>query len=110
MFPFAFFWKWGAASPQLRCVSSTKQYRVRLAVAAMLGIVGSWTSAAFSAPKVLEPAAISSPSRKYKANVEWEDIGFIGVIRMNIFHPNGDPHFSLELPEISPSPANLMWI
>jgi hypothetical protein len=61
-------------------------------------------------PKVLEPSALSSPSRRCKANVEWEDIGFIGVIRMNLYHPNGDPWFSVELPEINPSPANLMWI
>ncbi|MGI8908726.1 MAG: hypothetical protein ACR2IE_19820 [Candidatus Sumerlaeaceae bacterium] len=67
-------------------------------------------SPAAATPKVLEPAAIASPGRQHKANVEWEDIGFIGVIRMNLFHPNGDPHFSVELPEINPSPANLIWI
>ena len=61
-------------------------------------------------PKVLEPSALASPNHHYKANVEWEDIGFIGVIRMNLYHPNGDPYFSVELPEINPSPANLIWI
>lgn len=68
------------------------------------------TSLALGTPKVLEPAALPSPDHRCKANVEWEDIGFIGLIRMRIYQPNGDPSFAVELPEINPSPANLMWI
>lgn len=63
-----------------------------------------------AAPESLEARPVSSPDGRYGANVEWEDAGFIGIIRMRIFQSNGDPYLRIELPEINPSPANLMWI
>jgi hypothetical protein len=67
-------------------------------------------SSAWPTTKVLQQAALASPHKRYAANVEWDDTGFIGFLRMRIYLPNGDPYFSVDLPEINPSPANLMWI
>jgi len=66
--------------------------------------------AALAAPKVLQKESIRSPDKRFMANVESDDVGFMGVIRMRIYHPNGDMAFSVELPQINPEPANLAWI
>ncbi len=63
-----------------------------------------------AAPQLLQKDPVRSPDRKFAANVEWDDVGFIGLLRMIITRPDGGPLFSVELPEINPSPANLAWI
>lgn len=65
---------------------------------------------ATAAPQLLHKDPIYSPDRKFRANVEWDDVGFIGLIRMKVHNPSGNELFSVELPEINPSPANLAWI
>lgn len=61
-------------------------------------------------PLVLEKTPVASPKRQYYANVEWEDVGFIGILRMKIWDQSGHPLRMVELPEINPEPANLLWI
>ena len=67
-------------------------------------------SVLFGAARVLETRPVPSPDKRFLANVEWDDVGFIGLLRMRVYLPNGDPYVTVELPEINPSPANLAWL
>lgn len=64
----------------------------------------------FGASQLLEETAKPSPEKSLSANVEWDDVGFLGRIGMTIYDPEGNPKFKTMLPQIKPSPANLTWI
>lgn len=63
-----------------------------------------------AAPQVLESVSLESPDGTYAANVEWDDVGFIGRIKMLIFTTGEKPVYTAELPQMNPAPANLNWI
>jgi hypothetical protein len=77
-----------------------------IAIAAFAGLV----AAGFAAPQSLLHEAAPSPDKSLAANVEWDPAGFIGVMRMRIFGPDGKLRRTAEIPEINPSPANLVWL
>lgn len=63
-----------------------------------------------AAPQLLLKVPLESPGEDYSANVEWDDAGFIGRIRMHIYTRGEKPTKTVELPQIKPLPANLIWI
>lgn len=68
------------------------------------------TSPAIAAPQILEQKPIDSPDKSYSANIEWDDAGFLGRIKMMIYTGGSTPRKSVELPQMKPAPANLTWI
>lgn len=63
-----------------------------------------------AAPQLLLELPLESPGEDYSANVEWDEAGFIGRIRMHIYTRGEKPTKTVELPQIKPLPANLIWI
>ncbi|MBX7246131.1 MAG: hypothetical protein K1X53_11585 [Candidatus Sumerlaeaceae bacterium] len=63
-----------------------------------------------AAPNRLNKEPILSPDKTYYANVEWENVGFIGILRMRVWDQHGKLLHTIELPQINPQPANLSWI
>lgn len=64
----------------------------------------------YSAPRTLLPEPLRSPDRQFAANVQWDDAGFVGVLSMQVFSGSGKLLRTVEVPEINPSPANLLWL
>ena len=63
----------------------------------------------WAAPKTLEEEIIRSPARNYGVNLEWEDVGYIGILRMKVYR--GDRlKYVVEVPEVDPQPGNLHWL
>lgn len=63
-----------------------------------------------AAPQLLLPEPLPSADNKHAANVEWDTAGFIGRIRFLIYTNSEKPSAVVELPQIKPTPANLVWI
>jgi hypothetical protein len=80
------------------------KFSIALAVAA--GI----SAGCAAAPQALLPQPLLSPDKALAANVEWDPAGFIGVMRMRVYNPDGKLLRTAEIREINPSPANLVWI
>lgn len=76
-------------------------------IATMLVLMAGFACAA---PKRFQERALLSPDKQHAANVEWEDVGFVGIIRMKIYDGTGRLQRVAEVPEIDPEPANLVWI
>ncbi len=79
-----------------------------LALLVALAVLGA--STARSAPRQLLSDGVRSPDGTYSANVEWDDAGFIGLLKMRILGRDGVTRRLVQVPEINPSPANLMWL
>ena len=64
----------------------------------------------YAAPRTLLPEPKPSPNGALAANVEWDEAGFIGRLSMRIFNKSGKLLRTVDVPEINPSPANLLWL
>lgn len=53
---------------------------------------------------------VLSPNRQWSANLEWEDIGFLGILRMKLERADGRTTAAIELPALRPQPSGLQWI
>ncbi|AXA36133.1 hypothetical protein BRCON_1356 [Candidatus Sumerlaea chitinivorans] len=58
----------------------------------------------------LRERPLPSPNGRMAANVEWESLGVVGLLRMRLYSPSGTPIASVEVPEISPNPDELHWL
>ena len=76
----------------------------------LIGTIVMFACRAYPAPQALMETAVESPHLTYAANVEWDDAGFIGRIKMLIYTRGVNPTATVELPQMNPSPANLTWI
>lgn len=79
----------------------------------LLPLVLTWwfcSAAATGAPQILESTPVVSPNAKKSANVQWDDAGFIGRIRMMVYDSSDRLKSAVELPQMKPAPANLNWI
>lgn len=83
-----------------------KRY-ARLAVCCLLAVLA---STCLGTPKVLKKEPLRSPNGAWAANVEWEDLGFVGLLRTKIYDAAGKLLRSAELPQVDPSPARLIWV
>lgn len=61
-------------------------------------------------PKKLESGAVTSPDSSMRAEAEWEDVGYVGLLRVRIFDKAGKELRAIEVPEINPQPISLAWI
>lgn len=76
----------------------------------ILSLMLAWAAVAGADVARLEAKPLSSPDGTYSANVEWDNQGFMGFLRMRIYSGDGDLLLTVELPEINPNPANLLWL
>jgi hypothetical protein len=83
------------------------QRHLRLIVAVTLCLSLALEIAA--APKSVEEVPVPSPTGDYSVSLEWEDVGFIGILRMKVLDGGRLKHV-VEMPEIDPQPGNLHWI
>jgi hypothetical protein len=84
--------------------------RTALAMAAAMLLALAPCSHLVAKPQTLADKPIDSPTGEFWVNLEWEDVGFIGILRMKVFGRSGELLRTIEVPEISPDPANLSWI
>lgn len=76
------------------------------------GVVAFCMAAAVApaAPRTLYATPVLSPDRTRSANVQWDDAGFMGVITVRVYDTSGTLMHAVSLPEIDPSPVDLLWI
>lgn len=58
----------------------------------------------------LLPKMEPCPDGKLAANVEWETLGQVGVLRMKIFDASARSVGKVEVPQVRPEPADLTWL
>lgn len=63
-----------------------------------------------NAAEQLLPQPEPSPTGQYAANVEWESLGQVGVLRMVIYGKDKRVRGSVEVPQVRPDPADLTWL
>lgn len=63
-----------------------------------------------NAAEQLSPQPEPSPTNEYAANVEWESLGQVGVLRMVIYGKDKRVRGSVEVPQVRPDPADLTWL
>lgn len=51
-----------------------------------------------------------SPDGKYAANVEWQSLSQVGVLRMRLYTKDFRPVASIEVPQVRPNPGDLTWL
>lgn len=61
-------------------------------------------------PQRLTPNPVPSPDKSLQASIEWEDVGYIGLLRIIIYDAKGQITRKVEMPEISPEPISLVWV
>ena len=61
-------------------------------------------------PQRLTSEPVASPDKTRRASVEWEDVGYLGLLRMIIYNRAGEVQRNVELPQSSPEPNSLVWI
>jgi hypothetical protein len=67
-------------------------------------------TSAQAVPQQLFDSFLSSPSGRFRANLEWETAGQVGVLRARIVRADKTPHAIIEVPEIRPNPGELRWL
>ena len=75
-----------------------------------LALTSLWCRGVEAAPRTLLPEPKPSPNGALAANVQWDEAGFVGLLSMRIFNNTGKLLRSVDVPEINPSPANLLWL
>ncbi|MCX7717785.1 MAG: hypothetical protein N2111_05185 [Candidatus Sumerlaeaceae bacterium] len=98
-----------AVVPYSLCLLGRCALRAAVGALALIGLFLA-ESTAIARANVLREAPVPSPDKAHAANVEWEDVGFLGVIRMVIGGRDGKPAFHVEVPEVNPQPASLQWL
>jgi hypothetical protein len=73
-------------------------------------LVTAWIQDATAAPRTLLPEPKPAPNGVLAANVQWDEAGFVGLLSMRIYDKSGKFLRSVDVPEINPSPANLLWL
>jgi hypothetical protein len=61
-------------------------------------------------PSRLTEEPVSSPDKAHRASVEWEDVGYMGLLRMRVFDRTGNPKSIVEVPQLKPEPISLIWL
>ncbi len=51
-----------------------------------------------------------SPDAKYAANVEWQTLSQVGLLRMRLYTKDLRLLASIEVPQVRPNPADLTWL
>jgi hypothetical protein len=93
---------------------TTLPHRIRATVATtslLAALCWTWAPAdSWARANILRETPVASPNKTHAVNVEWEDVGFLGVIRMVVTGRDAKSSFSVEVPEVNPQPASLQWL
>ncbi|MGC8739885.1 MAG: hypothetical protein ACP5QZ_12690 [Candidatus Sumerlaeaceae bacterium] len=90
-------------------MSQWQLIRAKSYVVAIAAWFVTWATSTFAVEQLL-PKPERSPDGKLGANVEWETLGQVGVLRIKIFDANDRVVGSIEVPQVRPDPADLTWL